>query len=124
MDDILTPKRAAKVKAHYRNQLDSSDTDDEVDEQESDTDDTEEESSKEESSEDQELSQSPDHAPSPGCRRSSRRLSNRNIPNYDRRYVLHWQAWFPVIHSIVDNMESDFIRPLMRLCVQLLPGLR
>ena len=125
MDDVLTPKRAAKVKATYRNPLDSSDTEDSSEEQEWDTHDTEEESSEEKSSEDQELSQASDHAPSPGCRRSSRKLSNRNIPNYDRRYVLFYcQSWFPVIHSVVDNMESDFIRPLMRLCVQLLPGLR
>ena len=83
MDDILSPKRAAKVKATYRNPLDSSDTEDSGEEQESDTDDTEENGS-----EDQELSQASDHAPSPGDRRSSRKLSSRNIPNYDVRYIL------------------------------------
>ena len=85
MDDTLTPKRAAKVKATYRNPLDSSDTEDSGEEQESDMDETDD--AEEESSDDQELSQASDHAPSPGCRRSSRTLSNRNIPNYDRRYV-------------------------------------
>ena len=83
MDDILSPKRAARVKAACGMPFEQLDFDDEGEEQESDTQDTEEESS-----EDQELSQASDHAPSPGCRRSSRKLSNRNVPNYDRRYVL------------------------------------
>ena len=135
MDDVLSPKKAAKVKAMYRNPLDSSDTNDSGEEQMSDTDDTKEESSddqessahdtEEERGQDQELSPASDPAPSPGCRRSSRKLSNRNIPNYDRRYVT-----LPLLsvgsghHSIVDEMGLDFIRPLIRLYVQLLPGLR
>ena len=83
MDDILSPKRAAKVKAMCGKTPDQSDTDDSGEEQESDMDETEEESSEE-----QEPSQASDHAPSPGCRRSSRKLSNRNVPNYDTKYVL------------------------------------
>ncbi len=136
MDDILSPKRAAKVKATCGKPPDQSDTDDSGEEQESDTDDTEEdaeedteedteEDMKEESSENQENSQASDHAPSPGCRRSSRKLSNKSVPNYDVRYVT-----FPLLivvcghHSIVDNIVIGFIRLLIRLCVQLLPGLR
>lgn len=123
MDDTLSPKRAAKVKATYRNPLDSSDTEGSGEEQESDTDETDD--TEEESSDDHELSQASDHAPSPGCRRSPRKLSNSNIPNYDRRYITRP---LPVVgtghHSIVDEMGLDFIRPLIRLCVQLLPGLR
>ena len=124
MDDILSPKRAAKVKAKWINPLDQSDTNDSGEEQESSTHDTKEDM-EEESSEDQELSQACDHAPSPGCRRSSRKLSKKAVPNYDVRYVT-----FPLLivvsghHSIIDNMELDFIRPLIRLYVQLLPGLR
>ena len=128
MDDILSPKRAAKVKATCGKPPDQSDTDDSGEEQESDTHDTEEdteEDTKDESSEDQELSQPSDHAPNPGYRRSSRKLSKENVPNYDVRYVT-----FPLLivvsghHSIADNMELDSIRPLIRLYVQLLPALR
>ena len=124
MDDILSPKRAAKVKATCGKPPDLSDTDDSDEEQESDTHDTEEDA-EEESSEDEELSPASDRAPSPGCRRSSRKLVNKKVPNYDRRYVT-----LPLLivvsghHSIVDNMELDFIPPLTRLYVQLLPGLR
>ena len=97
MDDILSPKRAAKVKAMCGKTPDQSDTDESGEEQESDTQDT-----KEESSEDQELSQASDHAPSPGCRRSSRKLSNGSIPNYDRRYVLcTCSSWLPAITALL-----------------------
>ena len=138
MDDVLRPKQAAKVKATYRNPLDSSDTEDLAEELESDTDeadDMEEDSSEdqqpnthdteEERSQGQELSPASNVAPSPGCRRSPRKLSNGNIPNYDRRYVpLSLLVVGSGHHSIVDEMRLDFIRPLIRLCVQLLPGLR
>lgn len=123
MDDILSPKRAAKVKAKCGKPPDQSDTGDSGEEQDSDTHDTEGDT-EEESSEDQELSQASDHPPSPGCQRSSRKLS-KDVPNYDVRYVS-----FPLLivvfgnHSIIDNMEIDIIRPLIRLYVQLLPGLR
>ena len=123
MDDILSPKRAAKVKATCGQLPDQSDTDGPGEEQDSDTHDTEEDK-EEEISEDQELSQASDHAPSPRCRRSSRKLS-KDLPNYDLRYVP-----FPLLtvasgrHSIVDNMELGSILPLTRLCVQLLRGLR
>ena len=123
MDDILSPKRAAKVKAACGMSFDQSDTDESGEEQESDTHDTDD--TEKESSEDQEHSQASDHAPSHGCRRSSRKLSNGSIPNYDSKYVI-----FPLLvkafghHSFVDDMELDFIPPLTRLCVQLLPGLR
>ncbi|KAK0512239.1 hypothetical protein JMJ35_005367 [Cladonia borealis] len=80
MDDILSPKRAAKVKAKCGKPPDQSDSED----QDSDTHDTEEDT-EEESTEDQELSQVSDHAPSPGCRRSSRKLS-KDVPNYDVRF--------------------------------------
>ncbi len=120
MDEFLSPKRAAKVKATCGKSPEQSDTDDSGEEQESETQDTEEESS-----DDEEVSQASDHAPSPGCRRSSRKFSKGKVPNYDMRYVL----FFLLIvvsgrHSIVDNMELDFILPLIRLYVQLLPGLR
>ena len=91
MDDVLSPKRAAKVRAMCGKPPDRSDTDDSGEEQESDTHDTEEDTeddAEEESSEDQELSQASHHAPSPGCRRSSRKLSKKNVPNYDVRYVV------------------------------------
>ena len=123
MDDILSPKRAAKVKAKCGKPPDQSDTDGSGEEQDSDTHGMEEDM-EEDSSEDQELSQASDRAPSPGCRRSSRKLS-KDVPNYDVRYVL-----VPLLivisgrHSIVDNMEVGFIPPLIRLCVQLPPGLR
>ena len=122
MDDILRPKRAAKVKATCGQLPDQSDTDGPGEEQDSDTYDTEVDK-EDGSSEDQELSEASDHAPSPGCRRSSRKLS-KDLPNYDVRYVL-----FPLLtvtsgrHSIVDNMELGSILPLTRLCVQLLHGL-
>ena len=124
MDDILSPKRAAKVKAKCGKPPDQSNTDDSGEDQGSDTHDTEEGMEEEESSEDQELSQASDHAPSPGCRRSSRILS-KDVPNYDVRYAL-----FPLLaavsecHNIVENMGLGSIPPLIRLCVQLLPGLR
>lgn len=122
MDDILTPKRAAKVRATCGLPPDQSDTDGPGEEQGSDTHSTEEDKDRE-SSEEQELSQASDHAPSPGCRRSSRK-SSKDLPNYDVRCVL-----FPLLtvasgrHSIVDNMELGSIPPLIRLCVQLLHGL-
>ena len=132
MDDILSPKRAAKVKATCGKPPDQSDTDDSGDEQKSDTDDTEEdaeedteEDMKEESSENQENSQASDHAPSPRCRRSSRKLSNKSVPNYDVRYVTFPLQIVVCDHrSIVDNIVIGFIQPLIRLYVQLLPGLR
>ena len=86
MDDFLSPKRAAKVKAKCGKSSIQSHTDDSGEEQESDKH-AAEEDKEEESSEDQELSQASDHAPSPGCRRSSRKLS-KDVPNYDMRYVL------------------------------------
>ena len=86
MDDILRPKRAAKVKAMCGKTPDQSDTYDEGEEQESDPDGTD--GTEEESSDDEEPSQASDHALRPGWRRSSRKLSNGSIPNYDTKYVL------------------------------------
>ena len=122
MDDILNPKRAAKVKATYGQPPDQSDTDGPSEEQDSDTHDTGEDT-EEDNSEDQESPQASDHVPIPGCRRSSRNFSN-DLPNYDVRYVL---LPLPTVasgrHSIVDNIELGSIPPLIRLCVQLLHGL-
>lgn len=102
MDDVLSPKRAAKVKAKCGMPLGLSDTDDEGEEQESGTDDTEEESS-----EDQELSRATDHAPSPECRRSSRKLSNGSIPNYDTKYVpFRCQSQFLVIAALLTILNQ------------------
>ena len=122
MDDVISPKRAAKVKATFGQPPDQSDTNNSGEDQASDPHDTEKDTEVE-SSEDQELSLASDHAPSPVCRRSSRKLS-KDFPNYDVKYVL-----LPLLtivfgrHSVVDNVASGSILPLIRLCVQLLPGL-
>ena len=123
MDDFLSPKRAAKVKAKCGKLPVQSDTDDLGEDQNSDPHDIEEDT-EEESSENQELSQASDHAPTAGCRRSSRKLS-KDVPNYDLRYVL--SPLLTVLsgrHSTIDNVELGSIPPLIRLCVQLLPELR
>ena len=83
MDDILSPKRAAKVRAACGKSPEQLDIDESGEDQESETHSTEEESS-----EDEELSQASDHAPSPGYRRSSRKSLKGNGLNYDMRYVL------------------------------------
>ena len=125
MDDVLSPKRAAKVKAKCGKSPVQSDTDDPGEEQDSAT--HYREGDREEESSDEllkELLQASKPVLSPGCRRSSR-MSSKEIPNYDVRYVV--SPLLTVIsgrHSTIDNVDLGSIPLLIRLCVQLLPGLR
>ena len=80
MDDVVRPKRAAKLKAAYGTSPGQWDTDSSDEKQEGGSCETQPDSN-----DDEQPSEHPDHASSPNRRRSPRTLPSKNVPNYDMK---------------------------------------